>query len=603
MRPPFALLVLLALLAAPPLRAGGGRRATPRDTAGRAADLVIGTGFDHREPGVWRTPGAPSVWRQRVHNAGTDSLFVLTLRNPNLRDLRVRWTREDGRADTLRTGTRYGWRRRPVPAALYHLPLRLDPGATAELELRLDPGGFRTRTGLVWRGQAAWERSRQRRTMVLAFYLAGAAFTLAFGFLILAFIRAYIRYAYGYFFAAALSLVATGQGIGFALLWPRAPGWQAVAEPLLFAATMVGALRFVQRLLRTASGPALHAAMFALQAGFVALAAGALWVPGRDPGTVALWQDALDAWTLLGVGGLVAAPIWRFARTRRPEPLGLLASTAVLLGTLAAQAGDGLDWWRAGDGLERGLWAGMVLLHAGITALIVRRMRQVVLEQARAKAALEAERTRLLRTLVLQEEAERVRLGADLHDEAGARFAALKMALSGWAWDSADPAERAALEAVAADVDALCKANRDLAHQLLAVSLDKLGLADALAAYRQRLLRRGRHLVIRAAEEVWTGHDETAGLLLHRVVQELAEGVYATASELRIVVDNLPGGREWRLTVEPLDEPLPEPDPESAAYRGLVARVALFHEGRERPVEARDGRLRVWLPRRVAAGA
>ena len=570
----------------------------------QAYALVLGTDFQSGDVLVWRIQndsGTHDLMLRVENQASSDSLFVVSLRNPSLRDLTWRWSREGHPTQQVQTGIRFPFRQRPLAGHFFSVPVKLTPGESGVLNLTLDNGGFRDRAVLRWESAASYEASRTRRLLFLSAYSSVAIFTLALGFLILAFIRAYIRFSYLFFFAIGLLAVATVQGVGYAVIWPRWVAWQSVAEPVLLNATFLGGLRFLQRFLRTESIlPRGHWVIMGVMVGFGVFALLGLWVPGFGPGGIAFYQTANDAWFLAGIMVCIAAPALVFVRTRQADNLGLLVAYVVLLVAVALGIGEGLGWWLIGRGLETGLWVGGMLLHLLITNVIVSRMRLVVLEQIQSKADLEAHKVRLLRTLVIQEEAERVRIGADLHDEAGSRFASLKMALSGWAFD-ADPGEaKSKLEDLADKVDALCEANRDLSHQLLAVSLEKLGLEEALQAYRRRLLRKGRHIVFRLEAGVLDGVDETASILLHRVVQELVEGVYAGVPEMRIRLDNLSASREVLLTAEPLDEALPTLDERGPAFRSLATRVALFQENRMEAMRTTNDGLYIWLPKRVA---
>lgn len=578
--------------------------------------------------GAWNIPSASGQQQLRfgLQNNSSDSSLVLVLRNPYLRALRVVWEPEGAATMVVHTGIQGGFGQRPTRTPLFRIPLPIDPGSTGTLRLYLDNKGHRGRCVVSVQSPAASQRERRQRTAVLAFYLSGGVFTLLFGFFILAFVRAYIRFSYGFFFAASLGLVVANQGIGYALLWPMAEGWQGVAEGVLLNAALLGGTRFIQRFLKPEQDmPWTRSFLFWLMAGFALFSSLWLWAPQWSPLAFARFQWANDAFMGFGLVVLTSIPFALFARTRHWEAAVLWLTYAVLIGTIGVQKVDALGWGPAkgwGPGLEKGLWAGMVILHAGTTILVLHRMRRVVLGQAQAKAELDTARVRLLRALVLQEETERLRIGADLHDEAGSRFAALKMQLSGLAFDLPPGLERGALEELIHSVDALSHANRQLAHRMLSVSLDKLGLKDALQAYRQRLIGEGRHVVLMLGQnapargpqgpasrsqdsaDVLSGSDDTAQRLLYRVVQEIVEGLFADAPELRIRLENADASGQWLLTVEAQEEdvPLPSPDRQGPAYQGLSARTALFSSQREHAMEWKNGTLRLWLPKRVVQG-
>lgn len=639
-------LLALACLNAWPLHAqtakGSGTQSADPTTDGAVTDWGLfvfggpqtkGQGaMRHMDLGAWTIPNADGQHRLRlqIQNNSRDSVLVLVLRNPYLQQLDAVWQTEGAKPIRQQTGIAGGFRQRPVATPLLRLRLPIQPGATGSLDLLLDNGGLRTRSVVSLESPAASQRERRQRTAVLAFYLAGAVFTLLFGFFILAFVRAYIRFSYGFFFASSLGLVVANQGIGYALFWPSAEGWQASAEGVLMNAALLGGLRFIQRFLKPEkqfrwASPFL----LALMLGLALFASLWLFAPHWEAGVLAHFQNANDAFILLGLGAMAVLPWVLFAHQKNWEAPALWLSYGVLAGTVGLDKAAALGLGPAGGwgpGLERGLWAGMVILHFGTTVLVLHRMRRVVLNQARAKADLDTARVRLLRGLVLQEESERLRIGSDLHDEAGSRFAALKMQLSGLAYDHGQGAQQQGLEQVIDAVDALSHANRQLAHRMLAVSLDKLGLQDALRAYRQRLLGEGRHVVMIVEEAALQHTDETAERLLYRMVQEVVEGLFPDVPELRMRIENAPGdtpgtgasgalsgnrsggwkdgaspGREWLLTAEAQEEeqPLPSPDRKGPAYQGLAARAALFSSQRDHAIAWRGGKLHIWLPKRV----
>jgi signal transduction histidine kinase len=547
------------------------------------------------------------VWRSTLHNTGTEPLhLVLELRNPFLRAIQCSLSEPDGvqPAEIQQAGAALPFASRPLPVRYFAFPLQLPAGESRELELRLINEGLRDRVVVELLSAAEHRAVSGRRSAAITAYLSAGLFSLVFGSIILAAIRERIRISYTYYFAVGLALVAVLQGLGFQYLWPNQPEVQALIKPLLLNATFLGGLRFLQRFFQTPERSVpLNKTLFLLMLGFGLFSAAALWLPGMSAAGIQRYQQLNDVWYVLGVASVLAIPLWHYRRTREREALLFLAAYAVLL--IAALTGIGSSWglYRTGPMLDAWIWAGLMLLHFFISLVILQRMRRVVLDQARARRDLEREKHRQLRDLVLHEELERERIGSDLHDEAGTRFASIKMALSAMAYRNGESPQREALQSAIVQVDQLCELNRSFSHRLLSVSLNRAGIAEALREYQVRLRDKGRHVVFRPSPGTLENLSDVAGMLLYRAVVELVEGVYEHAPSFRVQLHNSPDTRELVLTAEPIDEPLEAPDTRNLAFQSLSARLALFHTSREEPLQLLgNGGLRLWLPRSVETG-
>ncbi|MBI1192615.1 MAG: hypothetical protein GC205_05515 [Bacteroidetes bacterium] len=541
------------------------------------------------------------LYQALIHNTGTRDIdLILELRNPFVRHIRVTWKPSGRKALSFFTGASLPFRQRPLPTRYFSFPLQLPAGESATLDLALQNQGFRDRVVVELHEQDAYDVLRNRRIMVLATYLAGAIFTLVFGFIILAVIRAYIRFSFVYYFSIGLLLVATLQGLGYQYGWPQLPGVQSVMKPILLNATFLGGFRFLQRFFQSEmENRRIDLSIYILMFGLAALASAALATPLMGPEGLRRYQGINDAWFLICTGTVAVLPLVYFARTRVREAFWFWVAYSVLMAAVFTGIGSGLGWYQTGPLLDSWIWAGVLLLHMVISALILERVRLVVETQARARQDLDREKLRQLRDLVIQEEMERDRIGADLHDEAGSRFAAIKMALSRMAYREQDSNKAEALASIIRDVDEICDQNRNISHKLLSVSLNQVGLPEALREYQARLLAKGRHVVFRPSPGLLNDLSDTAEILIYRVILEVVEGLYEEASTFRILLQDSDDGQEIVLTVEPLDEPLPPPPPDSLTLSSLRTRLALFSTAREESLQILASGLRIWLPKRV----
>lgn len=571
--------------------------------------LQLDTRFERAVVTELRSPHRQDtlIWRVTLSNTDQEPLdLVLELRNPFLRSIELSLSDAAGMASTQRqkAGAALPYAQRPLPVRYFAFPLSLPPGASRELELRLANGGLRDRVVVELLSASAHRSLSARRAAGITAYLAAGLFSLVFGSIILAAIRERIRISYTYYFAVGLALVAVLQGLGFQYLWPNRPEIQHLIKPLLLNATFLGGLRFLQRFFQTPERSVpLNKTLFVLMLGFGLFSAAALWLPGMSPAWLERYQKLNDLWYALGVAAVVTVPVWHYRRTREREALLFLAAYAVLLSAVLTGMGSSWGLFRTGPMLDAWIWAGLMLLHFFISLVILQRMRRVVLEQARARLELEREKHRQLRDLVLHEELERERIGSDLHDEAGTRFASIKMALSAMAYRQVEMPQRDALQTAIAQVDQLCELNRSFSHRLLSVSLNRAGIAEALREYQLRLREKGRHVVFRPSPGTLENLSEVAGMLLYRAVVELVEGVYEHAPSFRVQLHSSPDTRDLVLTAEPIDEPLVPPDTRNLAFQSLSARLAVFNTSREEPLQLLgNGGLRLWLPRSVETG-
>ena len=550
-----------------------------------------------------RTPHSLDTIRFQtvIRNTSTRDLdLILELRNPFVRHIGVVWKLPGRNALAFYTGASLPFGERPLPTRYFTFALHLPAGESATLDLALQNQGFRDRIVVELHEQGAYEMLGNRRITVLATYLSAAIFTLVFGFIILAVIRAYIRFSFIYYFSIGLLLVATLQGLGYQYGWPHSPGVQSVMKPILLNATFLGGFRFLQRFFLTEMEFRwIDRSIYFLMFGLAALASAALATPWMGPEGLQLYQAINDAWFLVCTGTVAILPLVYFARTLVREAFWFWVAYSVLMSAVFTGIGGGLGWFQTSPMLDSWIWSGVLLLHIVVSGLILERVRLVVETQARARQDLDREKLRQLRDLVIQEEMERDRIGADLHDEAGSRFAAMKMALSRMAYRETDANKASALAAIIAEVDEICDQNRNISHRLLSVSLHQVGLPEALREYQARLLSKGRHVVFRPSPGLLNDLSDTAEILIYRVILEVVEGLYEHATTFRILVQDSDDGNELVLTVEPLDEPLLPPPPDSLTLSSLRTRLALFSTSREESLQILESGLRIWLPKRV----
>ncbi|GAA4052869.1 hypothetical protein GCM10022409_44770 [Hymenobacter glaciei] len=241
------------------------------------------------------------------------------------------------------------------------------------------------------------------------------------------------------------------------------------------------------------------------------------------------------------------------------------------------------------------LWAGLAIaaLLGGVGYLMYtrRRLRREI-EFERERQQLQQQRAA---AVLAAEEAERRRIGADLHDGVGQLLSVVKLNLSGLSEElgSRLNADEQGRFADALDVvDESVREVRDISHDLLPNALIKQGLARAVREFLDKLQRPGRLRI----------HLETLGLdavrlapgvehALYRVVQEAVQNIVKHAHASEINLQLIRHATELTLLVEDngvgFDTAALGPDA-GLGLRNMATRVAYL--GGELEFDSRPGR-------------
>jgi two-component system, NarL family, sensor histidine kinase UhpB len=189
---------------------------------------------------------------------------------------------------------------------------------------------------------------------------------------------------------------------------------------------------------------------------------------------------------------------------------------------------------------------------------------------------LEAEREESMRRVIGAQEAERLRVAQELHDEVGQNLTAALLQLARvrkQAGPELETAVGAATETVRANLDDL----RRIAQRLRPQALDELGLTSALSQFSARLsVQAGLEIDARLDSQLppLTREEE---LVIYRVAQEALTNVvrHAGADRSELVLERAPD----RLTLRVSDDGrgLDDGAVASGGIRGMHERAALIH--------------------------
>ncbi len=169
---------------------------------------------------------------------------------------------------------------------------------------------------------------------------------------------------------------------------------------------------------------------------------------------------------------------------------------------------------------------------------------------------LETERRESARRALGAQEAERLRIARELHDEVGQTLTAVALQVERAAGHS--PGESRALGEIAALLHGSLDDVRRIARELRPEALDDLGLTDAVIALCLRVERQGSIRVLRELEGNLPPLTEEAELVVYRVAQEALTNAmrHSGASQVRVALRGEDAG--VRLTVQDDGRGLPE---------------------------------------------
>jgi two-component system sensor histidine kinase UhpB len=188
---------------------------------------------------------------------------------------------------------------------------------------------------------------------------------------------------------------------------------------------------------------------------------------------------------------------------------------------------------------------------------------------------LEGERREATGRVLAAQEAERLRIAQELHDQVGQELTAVLLGLSR-VQAQAPPALGEHLTAVQDVARASLEDVRRIAVELRPEALDDLGLESALAVLAERLSERlGLQVILRIAGELPELGSE-AELVVYRVAQEALTNVarHAGVDRAELTVARQPG--QLSLIVRDGGRGLPAASVPGTGMRGMKERAALI---------------------------
>lgn len=184
--------------------------------------------------------------------------------------------------------------------------------------------------------------------------------------------------------------------------------------------------------------------------------------------------------------------------------------------------------------------AAVCIIITGFILLQVRNQRRLLKKQAELSAATIAHQKDLLQAVIQSQEAERQRIGNDLHDEVGAVLSSLRMLIEKNVAAVTHTNEFSFQSKTM--IDAVIRNVREISHQLSPHITGQFGLYDSLHQLCDNVNAAGQiHVSLELHESTLPpGLPADAGMAIYRVMAELLNNTikHAKATEVNISFTN-----------------------------------------------------------------
>lgn len=215
-------------------------------------------------------------------------------------------------------------------------------------------------------------------------------------------------------------------------------------------------------------------------------------------------------------------------------------------------------------------------------------------------ARLEEERREATGRVLAGQEAERLRVAQELHDQIGQELTAVLLGLARARSDATDPALAARIEVVQDEVRSSLESVRRIAIELRPEALDELGLVSAIAVLGERFSERSALSISQHIDDPLPPLDPNTELVVFRVAQEALTNVARHSGSSRASLTLTHEDGELMLEVSDEGEGIPAGQPPGGGMKGMRERATLVGGTLEiGPGPGRDGRgctVRLRLP-------
>ena len=182
---------------------------------------------------------------------------------------------------------------------------------------------------------------------------------------------------------------------------------------------------------------------------------------------------------------------------------------------------------------------GTVLLVIIFILINIRNRNKILKQKRKIQEAEIAHQKELLQSVISSQEAERKRIGMDLHDEVGAALSTLRIKIERNAGENATAGDQASI--YKSDIDKIIDNMRNISHSLSPRISGNFGFYDAIHEHSDSVNRSGKiNMEVHFDEnKLPVFANEQAPMALYRVIAELINNTlkHASAQHIQLAVD------------------------------------------------------------------
>jgi len=182
---------------------------------------------------------------------------------------------------------------------------------------------------------------------------------------------------------------------------------------------------------------------------------------------------------------------------------------------------------------------GTILFVFSFMLIYIRNRNKILKQQRKMHEAEIAHQKDLLQSVITSQEAERKRIGMDLHDEVGAALSTLRIKIERNAGENATAGDQASI--YKSDIDKIIDNMRNISHSLSPRISGNFGFYDAIHELSDGINRSGKiNMAVHFDEnKLPVFANEQAPMALYRVIAELINNTlkHASAQHIQLAVD------------------------------------------------------------------
>lgn len=464
---------------------------------------------------------------------GEPSLWVL---GPNINNLDLYQTKGEPMLKFSTRGLDHPHNIADMVGGSYIYDIQVAPGETNVYYLRANNNIASLRLPIMLWERNAYRVAQSRKSILMGVSIGIISLVMLATLLAFVYVRDTVYGWYFMYLSALLLTLTHGQALLFENFWPNRPQLNDTVTVLVPIFSVIMLVRFSQAFLNTKER--LKLIHYIGTVGIVVFVAIALsWFFKDHLGMFSpaiMFMYSFTPFVML-LSFLIAGLIG-IARGDTDSKMYVLAfSPLLVLSVGILLRNNGL--FQHYDIFEFNIPIGLTSEAIVFSAALAYRMQRVRTEKERLLIELNDLQTQRFRNVIEAVENERKRIAIDLHDSLGQLLSTAKLNVSVWGDQVAEEDEEN-YETSMKLLDRACNEVREISYTMMPSTLIRLGFISALKESAANINMAGRIKVSLDVSEYSGRLDETKGISLYRICQEILNNAikYSEADELTIKI-------------------------------------------------------------------